>query len=150
MLKGKRILIPIGVVLLLLAVGYKMTSAKPAPNLKIKGTLYELPQTFLLNLQGSHYAKLDVALLLAPGQSDESTATASAATTSSNPEEAQGTLPEEALIRAIITNTITGKGSETLIDEAGRIRIKHEILQEIRSQTDVQVQSVLFPDLTVQ
>lgn len=147
MLKGKRKFIPIGVVLLVLAVGYKMTSAKPVPKMKIKGTIYELPQTFLLNLQGNHYAKLDVALLLAPGQSDESEA---ASTGSTNSEEAQGTLPEEAAVRAIITNAITGKSDATLIGEAGRVRIRHEILQQIAKQTDVKVESVLFPDLTVQ
>ncbi|HEY1687846.1 MAG TPA: flagellar basal body-associated FliL family protein [Solirubrobacteraceae bacterium] len=147
MLKGKRKFIPIGVVLLVLIVGYKMTSAKPVPKMKIKGTLYELPQTFLLNLQGNHYVKLDVALLLAPGQSDEAEG---ASSTSTDSEEALGTLPEEAAVRAIITNTITGQSNATLIKEAGRVKIKHEILEEISKQTDVKVESVLFPDLTVQ
>jgi flagellar basal body-associated protein FliL len=145
-LKGKRKFILIGVVVLVLGVGYKMTSAKPAANLKIKGTVYEMPASFLLNLNGNQYAKINVALLLAPGQSDEE----KGATASGSGEGEIGTLPEEAVIRAIITNTVTGQSSRMLIGEHGRIQIKDKILAAIRKQTDVKVESVLFPDLTVQ
>ena len=150
MLKGKRKFILIGVVIVALGIGYKMTSAKAAPKLKIKGTVYEMPASFLLNLSGNEYAKLNVALLLAPGQSDVAAAGATASTSSSSGESEIGTLPEEAVIRAIITNTVTGQPSNTLIAERGRVRIKRRILDEIRKQTDVKVESVLFPDLTVQ
>jgi flagellar protein FliL len=148
MLKGKRKFILIGVLVLVLGVGYKITSAKPAPKLKIKGTVYEMPASFLLNLTNNQYAKLDVALLLAPGQSDEEEAASGGA--GSGGEGEVGTLPEEALVRAIITNTVTGQSSRMLIDERGRVLIKRRILDEIRKQTDVKVEAVVFPDLTVQ
>ena len=50
--------------------------AKPPkpPKLKITGTIYVMPQSFLLNLSEGHYAKLSVALDLAPGQSDGASA----------------------------------------------------------------------------
>ena len=44
--------------------------------MKVKGTIYVLPQTFLLNLTDGRYAKLAVALQLAPGQSDGASAEA--------------------------------------------------------------------------
>lgn len=147
LLSGKKKFILLGLVVVILGVGYKMTSSKAAPKLKIKGTVYEMPSSFLLNLSGDQYAKLNVALLLAPGQSDE---TAGATASSSGSESEIGTLPEEAVIRAIITNTVTGQSKSMLIDERGRIAIKHRILAAIQKQTDVKVESVLFPDLTVQ
>ena len=149
MLKGKRKFIVIPVILLvLLGAAYSFAKPKPAEKLKVKGTLYQLPASFLLNLQGGHYVKLDIALLLSPGQSDG--AGAAGATTSSGGEEAQGTLPEEALVRSIITNVVTGQPTGTLVAERGRNRIRQEILLDIKKQTDVKVESVLIPDLTVQ
>lgn len=149
MLKGKRKLIVIPVILLVLVgAGYSFAKPKPVEKLKVKGTLYQLPASFLLNLQGSHYVKLNVALLLAPGQSDGASATGGGA--SSGGEEAQGTLPEEALVRSIVTNVVTDKPEGLLVAEGGRNAIRQEILRDIEKQTDVKVESVLFPDLTVQ
>lgn len=149
MLKGKRKFIVIPVVLVvLLGAAYSFAKPKPVEKLKVKGTLYQMPASFLLNLQGSHYVKLNVALLLAPGQSDGASATGGGS--SGSGEEAQGTLPEEPLVRSIITNVVTGQNSETLVGEHGRTAIRQEILQDINKQTDVKVESVLFPDFTVQ
>lgn len=149
MLKGKRKLIVIPVVLVvLLGAAYSFAKPKPAEKLKVKGTLYQMPASFLLNLQGSHYVKLNIALLLDPGQSDGASATGGS--TPSGGEEAQGTLPEEALVRSIITNVVTGQPTGALVAESGRNRIRQEILQDIEKQTDVKVESVLIPDLTVQ
>ena len=74
-----------------------------------------LPAPFLLNLADGHYAKLTVALELAPGQSDG----ASAAAASSSGESAAGTLPEEPLVREIVTDTITNQNGETLVSATG-------------------------------
>lgn len=149
MLKGKRKLIVIPVILLvLLGAAYSFAMPKPAEKLKVKGTLYQLPASFLLNLQGGHYVKLNIALLLAPGQSDGASASGGGAPAGG--EEAQGTLPEEALVRSIITNVVTGQPTGALVAERGRGRIRKEILQDIEKQTDVKVESVLIPDLTVQ
>jgi flagellar FliL protein len=143
MLKGRRKLAILPVVLLLVGgVGYSMATKPPPPKMKIQGTVYAMPASFLLNLQGGRFAKLNVALLLAPGQS-------TGASASGGGEEA-GTLPEEAVIRAIITNAITNDSPSALVEEAGRKATAKRILKAIQTQTDVKVQQVLFPDLTVQ
>ncbi len=145
MLKNKKILLALIVPIVLFG-GYTMTKAKPVPKEKIKGTIYVMPQSFLLNLSDGRYAKLDVALQLAPGQSDG----ASADGASSGSEGGPGTLPEEAIVREIITNTITGQSGETLIGSHGRQAVKRQILHTIQQRTDVKVEEVLFPDFTVQ
>ncbi len=140
----KKLLIPI-VLLLVGGVGYTMTKPKKVVKMKVPGTIYVMPQSFLLNLQEGHYAKLSVALDLAPGQSDGASASGSSSGT-----ESAGTLPEEALVREIVTNTITGESSNALVNSQSRSSLKHHILDAIRHQTDVKVESVLFPELTVQ
>lgn len=147
MLKGKRKLMLIPILLLLVGAGYSFAKPKPVEKLKVKGTIYQLPQSFLLNLSDGHYAKLNVALLLSPGQS---TGAAAGGGSGGSEGEAAGTLPEEAIVRSIITNVVTDKTSEALVQERGRNAIKHEILLAIDKQTDVKVESVLFPDLTIQ
>lgn len=141
----KKIIIPV-VLLLVLGVGYSMAKPKKTVKMKIPGTLYQLPQAFLLNLSEGHYAKLTVALDLAPGQSDG----ASASGGSSGSGEGAGTLPEEPAVREIVTNAVTGQSGSTLVSAHGRNTLKHAILETIRHQTDVKVESVLFPELTVQ
>jgi flagellar basal body-associated protein FliL len=145
MLKNKKILLALVVPIVLFG-GYTMTKAKPVSTAKIKGTIYVMPQPFLLNLSDGRYAKLTVALQLAPGQSDGATAGASSSGSESGP----GTLPEEPLVREIVTNAVTGQSGEALIATKGRNAIKHQISQEIQHQTDVKVEAVLFPDFTVQ
>jgi flagellar basal body-associated protein FliL len=141
----KKLLIPL-VLLLVLGVGYTMSKPKKTVKQKIPGTIYVMPQPFLLNLSEGHYAKLSVALELAPGQSDG----ASAAGGSSSSGEGAGTLPEEAAVREVVTNTVTGQSGGTLVSSQGRNSIKHRILLSIQHQTDVKVEAVLFPELTVQ
>jgi flagellar basal body-associated protein FliL len=145
MLKNKKIMIVLLVAIVGLGVGYTMTKPKPVNKDKIKGTIYQMPQSFLLNLTDGRYAKLSIALELAPGQSDGATAGAS-----SSGEGGAGTLPEEAVIREIVTNTITNQSGETLISNQGRRAMRHQILLAIGHQTDVKVEAVLFPDITVQ
>ncbi|HTA16011.1 MAG TPA: flagellar basal body-associated FliL family protein [Solirubrobacteraceae bacterium] len=146
MLKNKKIMIALVVPLLVLGVGYKMTQAKPVSKEKIKGTIYVMPKDFLLNLSDGRYAKLTVALQLAPGQSDGTSADSG----SSSSESSTGTLPEEPLIREIVTNLVTNQNGEELTSAHGRRAIKHQILLAIQQQTDVKVEAVIFPDLTVQ
>jgi hypothetical protein len=140
----KKLLIPL-VLLLVLGVGYSMSKPKKTVKQKVPGTIYLMPQSFLVNLAEGHYAKLSVALELAPGQSDG----ASAAGSSSSGEGA-GTLPEEPLVREIVTDTITGLSGGTLTSSQGRTSVKHRILTSIDRQTDVKVVGVLIPELTVQ
>ena len=141
----KKLIIGIVAVVLLGGVGYTMTKPKKVVKLKVAGTLYIMPQSFLLNLSEGHYAKLAVGLQLAPSQS----AGASASGGSSGSESA-GTLPEEPLVREIVTNSVTGQSGSTLISNTGRDSIKQQILTTIRTQTDLKVNAVLFPEITVQ
>lgn len=143
-LKSKKVLVVLVLLILGLGAAYSMAKPKVASKPKIQGTIYVLPKEFLLNLNDGHFAKLEVALVLAPGQSTG----ASAAGGSSS--EGVGTLPEEAAIRDIITGLVTDESSSALVSSAGRREVKHRLLQAITQQTDVKVQGVLFPDLTVQ
>ncbi|HXB64054.1 MAG TPA: flagellar basal body-associated FliL family protein [Solirubrobacteraceae bacterium] len=139
-----KIIVPV-VLLLVLGVGYTMMKPKKTVKMKIQGTIYAMPQSFLLNLEEGHYAKLSVALDLAPGQSDGASATAS-----SSSSEGPGTLPEEPVVREIVTNVVTGQTGSALVSDHGREAIKHQILADIRKQTDVKVEAVLLPEVTVQ
>ena len=144
MLKNKKVVFAMVPVLLFAA--YTFTKPKPKPvKLRVAGKLYVMPQSFLLNLTDGRYAKMTVALQLAPGQSDG--ATAESASSSS---ESAGTLPEEPLVREIVTNSVTSQSGETLVSDPGRKAIRQKILAQIRRDTDVKVESVLIPDLTVQ
>jgi flagellar basal body-associated protein FliL len=146
MLKNKKLMLAVALPILILGVGYKMTRPAPVNKDKIKGTIYVMPAPFLLNLQDGRFAKLTVALELAPGQSDGASATAAAA----SGENAVGTLPEEPIVREIVTDAVTNQNGETLVSESGRRNVKHQILKAIDKQTDVKVEAVLMPDLTVQ
>ncbi len=142
----KKLLIPL-VLLLVLGVGYSMSKPKKTVKQKVPGTIYLMPQTFLVNLAEGHYAKFSVALELAPGQSDGASATGGS---SGSSEGGAGTLPEEPLVREIVTDTVTGQSGGTLTSSQGRASVKHRILLAIAHQTDVKVEAVLFPELTVQ
>ncbi len=138
----------IGLVLVLGVGGFaaKTILLKPKPvKMKVAGEVYVLPHQFTINLADGRYATLTAALVLGAGQSDGATATSSPSSDSD-----VGTLPEEAVVRAIISNAISGIGSQTLISATGRAAIEHKILQSISTQTDDKVTQVLFPDFAVQ
>ena len=61
-----------------------------------------------------------------------------------------GTLPEEAVIRAIVTNLITNQTENTLVSSTGRAGLQRQILTDIKTQTDVKVDQVYFTDVAVQ
>jgi flagellar basal body-associated protein FliL len=142
----KKILIILPI--LLLGGGYVAKGKLMPPKVvkpKIAGTIYILPHQFTLNLKDGHYATLTVALELAPGQSDGASATAAPAAGA-----VVGTLPEEAVIRALITNEITNQTSNALIDQSGRTALQKQILSDIKTETDVKVDQVFFTDVAVQ
>jgi flagellar basal body-associated protein FliL len=66
------------------------------------------------------------------------------------PPEGYGAEPQEAVIRDIITNELTDVSDRELIGREGREKIKKRILASIKKHTDVHVEEVLFPDVTVQ
>ena len=136
--------------LLLVAVGgaYKFVLAKPAaagPKPKVEGQVYVLPKEFLINLSGGRFAKLSVGLVL-----DESQATASTSKEAAKPPEGFGTLPQEAVIRDLVTDKLTDDSAESLVSEAGREKLKSQLLLSIKKKTDVKVKEVLFTDVAVQ
>lgn len=146
MLKNKKVMLALALPVLLFA-AYTVTKPKPkTPKPKIVGTIYTMPGSFLLNLSGGRYAKLEVALVLAPGQSDGASATAS----SGGSESTVGTLPEEPVVREIVTNLVTNINGEALISAQGRAALKKQVLAAITKQTDLKVEAVLIPELTVQ
>ena len=146
-MKGKlKFVLPI-VALVVLGGAYKTVLAKPAPEPKPKvhGQVYVLPKEFLLNLDENRYAKLTVALVL-PHEEPVAPAEAEGAA----PPEGWGTLPQEAVIRNIVTDTLTGVSADRLIKASGREKLKKKLLAKIEKQSDVKVEDVMFTDVAVQ
>ena len=148
-MQGKlKFILPL-VALIALGGAYKAVLAAPAekkPEPKVHGVVYVLPKEFLVNLADSRYAKLTVALVLPHG---EPTAAAEGGHASAPPE-GWGTLPQEAVIRGLVTDTLTGTQAGRLIDPVGRERLKARLLKKIKQQSDVHVEDVLFTDVAVQ
>jgi flagellar basal body-associated protein FliL len=144
----KKKLIIIVVAALVLAGGaYKTVLAKPAekaPEPKVHGTVYILPKEFLVNLADGRYAKLQVALVV------EHAPVAAGGHGAPTPPEGYGSEPQEAIVRDLITNALTNASDHELIQGEGREKIKKKILKSIKEHTDVHVEEVLFPDVTVQ
>ena len=145
-----KIVIP---VVLLLAVGgaYKLVIAKPEATAKpkIAGTVYVLPKEFLVNLSEGRFAKLGVGLVLDP--KDHSLADAAEGGHGAvKPPDGFGPLPQEAVIRDIVTDTLTDREAGSLIDRKGREKLKTKIIEAIAKRTDVHVEDVLFTDMAVQ
>jgi flagellar basal body-associated protein FliL len=143
----KLILIPV-IALVVLGVAYKTVlakPAKPAPKPKVDGTVYVLEKEFLVNLKDGRFAKLSAALVLA--HDDASTATAHGA---ASPPEGYGAMSQEGVVRAIITEDLTNANDQQLIDSRKREELQQKILKDLIKKTDVKVEEVLFPDLTVQ
>lgn len=148
-MKRKKILIPL-LVVAIAGVAAKFVLAKPAPVVhhKIDGTVYVLPKDFLVNLSDGRYAKVDVALVLAPSQSTGASSGGEGG--GAAPPDGFGTLPQEAAVRDVVTDVLTGQSGDELISARGREQVKAEILSGIRSRTDVRVNEVLLPDVAVQ
>lgn len=146
-MKRKKLLIPL-LVVAIAGIAAKFVLAKPAPPVhhKIDGTVYVLPKDFLVNLSDGRYAKVDVALVLDPSQSTGAAGGESAVA----PPDGFGTLPQEAAVRDVVTDVLTGQSGDTLITPSGRVQVKREILAGIRARTDVRVNEVLLPDVAVQ
>ena len=144
-MKGKlKIILP--VLLLVLAGGggaYKFLlsgggSGKKATPPKVAGELLPLAPDFTVNLDGGHYGKVTVALEMegAIPKPAEGAATA--------------TLKENAVVRSIVTNDLTGLTTDELIQRATREKLLKDILKDLQSQTDEKVTHVFFTDVVVQ
>src|SRR5581483_1523864 len=108
----KKLMIVVPILLVVLGGAYKMVLApKPASaKEKIQGSLLELSPEFIVNLAGGRYGKLSVAVLLG----------------SPPPKSAEGTVPtlkQDAAVRAVITDTLTGANADELISRTARHRL---------------------------
>ncbi len=137
----------IPVLLIAVGGGYKFLLAKPAvaAKPKVAGTVYVLPKEFLINLTGGRFAKLSVGLVLAEGQ-----AIVSEDKEAPTPPEGFGTLPQEAVIRDLITDKLTDSEASALITGKGREELKKALMVSIKKKTDVMVEDILFTDVAVQ
>ena len=143
-MKGKlKIVLPLAVLLVLGGL-YKVVLAKPTDaKHKVDGQVYVLPKEFLLNLADGHFVKLNVGLVLAEGQVPEKAEGAP-------PPEGFGLLEQEAVVRDVVTDTITDARSKQLVSRKGRHALKEKVLKRLKSETDVKVNDVLFTDVAVQ
>ena len=147
----KKLKIVVPLLLLLVGGGYKFVLAKPdpAPEPKMHGDVYVLGKDFLINLDGDRYAKLGVALVVEPG-------TAAPAESGGHggggpkPPDGYGTLPQEAVARAVVTEVLTGAQPGALRRAADRAALKRRILRTLRKTSDIRAERVLFTDLAVQ
>jgi flagellar basal body-associated protein FliL len=152
-MKNIKILIPV----LLLVVGgvYKFVLApKPVvPKPKVAGEVYVMPKDFLINLKAGKFAKLNAALVLKEGYLAEAVKKAQAASgekEAGTPPTGYGTLPQEAVVRAIITDSLTDEAATHLTHEKQRVKLQKSILKRIQKETDVDIEDILLTDLAVQ
>jgi flagellar basal body-associated protein FliL len=138
--------------LLLLAAGgaYKFVLSKPepGPKPKVEGIVYVLPKEFIVNLAHGRFAKLSVALVLpAHGAAEEEQGEEEGA---AKPPDGFGPLPQEALVRAIVTDTLAGAAPDRLLARGGREKLRTRIERALVRRTDVHPEDVVFTDVTVQ
>jgi len=143
-----KIIVPV----LLIAVGgaYKFVLAKPAATAKpkVEGEVYVMPKDFLVNLADGRFAKLDVGFVFKEGFAAAPAGGGHEA--AAKPPEGYGDLSQEAVVRDIVTDTITGRTAEDLTGRKGREQLKSQIRTRILKTTDVKVAEVLFMDVAVQ
>ncbi|MBI5104830.1 MAG: flagellar basal body-associated FliL family protein [Solirubrobacterales bacterium] len=145
-----KIILPV----LLIAFGgvYKFALAKPAPvpKKKIEGEVYVLPKEFLVNLESGRFAKLGVALVFHHGFTAAPAEGGHGGGSASSAPEGYGILPQEAVVRSIITDELTDQSADRLQSRKGRHKIQKEIVERLHKETDVEVEDVLFTDVAVQ
>lgn len=141
----KKLLIVLGVLVIGAGGAYETVLKPKPPKPKIDGTVYVLGKDFLVNLSGGKFAKLSVALALPPTALPKSGGEGGAPAV-----EGYGALPEEAAVRDIVTDQLTGLPASDLVDRAARDRLKQQLLRRIRRSTDVEATDLLITDVTVQ
>jgi flagellar FliL protein len=145
-----KFIIPV-VVLLVLGGVYKFVLSAPpakAKPAKVDGQVYVLPKEFVVNLEDGRYAKFNVALVLNHSQATAPAAAHGAAAPA--PPEGYGTLEQEAVVRDLVTDEVSGATSDELIKRKKRTKLKKKLLKVLQSDTDVKVEEVLLTDIAVQ
>lgn len=156
----KKKLIIIVVVAIVGALGaYKMVLAKPAeegPKPKVAGEVYVMPKEFLVNLQDGRFAKVNVAMELDHEYSSHVAAAEYASAHGggdhgkAKPPEGFGLLPQEPVVRDIITDSLSEATAKQIQGKESREKLKKSIAKKINKKTDVKVHHVLFTDVAVQ
>jgi flagellar basal body-associated protein FliL len=143
----KKLMIILPVLLIVLGGAYKFVLAKPPapPKPKVDGEVYVMPRDFLINTSDGRFVKLDVALVLKAGSLPVAGGEAA-----STPPDGYGALPEEAVVRDIVTNTITDVPGADMIKRKRRNALQRRVLKQILKRTDVKATDVLFTDIAVQ
>ncbi|MBJ7332467.1 MAG: flagellar basal body-associated FliL family protein [Solirubrobacteraceae bacterium] len=155
--KKKLIIIVVVAVVAALA-GYKMVLAKPkdVPEPKVAGEVYVLPKEFLVNLSDGRFARLNVALELDHGYSsavaveEAAKAHGGGGHGAVKAPEGFGILPQEAVLRDIITDELTDATAKQIQRRESREKLKKAIAKKVNKSTDVKVHHVLFTDVAVQ
>ena len=144
-----KIILPL--TLLILGGTYKFVLAEePAkPKVKVHGDVYVLGKDFLVNLEGGSFAKLGVAIVVDHGAAVPAAAGGHGAAPP-KPPEGYGPLPQEALVRDIVTDTLTDVEGADLTSRHGREELKGKIEKRVKTMTDVPIHEVLFTDVSVQ
>lgn len=154
----------IPILLLVVGAGLKMTVLKAAPvKVKppnVKGEVYVIPTPFLLNIEGGKFAKISVGLVFEEGYSALGHAAAavsapevraaSAEAPAPKPPDGYGVLPQEALVRSIVTDVVTGVSTQMLTTSEGREKLAKRIVKRLHKETDTHVEDVFFIDVVVQ
>jgi hypothetical protein len=145
----KKLLIAPVIALAVLGIAYKTVLAKPAkaPKPKVDGNVYVLGKEFLVNLKDGRFAKLTAALVLAH---DDTSTAAGKGEGAATPPEGYGSMSQEAVVRSVITDDVTDARDIDLIDADRRDALEKRILKDLRKRTDIKVEDVVFPDVTVQ
>jgi flagellar FliL protein len=140
LLKNTKVLIALPLVLLLGGFGGYTMFLKPKPvppKKKIEGAVVPMQKEFLVNLAGGRYAKISVALVMHHAASAAHGA-------------GDAGLPQEAAIRAVVTDELTGLDASELIERQRRHDLLETIEKAIHKHTDEEVEHVLLTDITVQ
>jgi flagellar FliL protein len=132
-------LLAVGGIYKFLLAGSSEAEAKP----KIDGVVYVLGKEFLVNLSDDRYAKFTVGLVL-------DHAPEAAGGHAETPPEGYGTMPEEAVVRDIVTDVTGASTGSALSSAEGREKVKKALRKRLTQKTDLHVHDVVFPDITVQ
>jgi flagellar basal body-associated protein FliL len=141
MKKKLKFIVPIPILLVVVAAAYmfllapKKALAKPP---KVDGTLVQLAPEFIINLAGGHYGKLTVAVLLSTPPVGGASASAPVV------------LPEDSVIRSVITDQLTGRDPAELTSRFSRHDLLARLLKTLKASTDEPITKVLITDLAVQ
>ena len=149
-MKNIKIIIPVLLVVLGGVYKFVLASPAPVPKHKIEGEVYIMPKDFLINLKSGRFAKLNAALVLKHGYLEEALAALGGGHEATAPPAGYGTLPQEAVVRAIITDALTDIPASRLEKEKSRMKVQKHVLERIHHETDVEAEDVMFTDLAIQ